>query len=88
MRTTLTIDDHLMKELKALAHGKGLPLKRVINDTLRAGLASGRDPRPPKPYRCKTFKMGYPPRLNLDKALDIAAALEDDETARKLALKK
>ncbi len=88
MRTTLTIDDHLMKELKALAHGSGRPLKKVINDTLRTGLACRRDLRPSKPYRCKTFKMGYPPRLNLDKALDIAATIEDDETARKLALKK
>jgi hypothetical protein len=88
MRTTLTIDDHLMEELKALAYNSGRPLKKVINDTLRTGLACGRDLRPSKPYRCKTFKMGYPPNLNLDKALDIAAALEDDETARKLTLRK
>jgi hypothetical protein len=88
MRTTLTIDDYLMRELKELAHRSGQPLKKVVNDTVRAGLEQRRRPGPSKPYRCRTYAMGFPPRMNLDKALEIAAAMEDDEIARKLALKK
>ena len=88
MRTTLTIDDYLMRELKELAHRSGQPLKKVVNDTLRAGLEQRRRHRPSKPYRCKSYSMGFPPRMNLDKALEIAAVLEDEEIARNLTLKK
>ncbi len=38
-------------------------------------------------YRQKTYAMGAP-RVNLDKALALAAKLEDDEIARKLSLGK
>lgn len=77
-----------MKELKEVAHRSGQPLKRVVNDALRAGLEQLKKPSPAKPYRCKTFSMGYPPRVDLDKALYIAATLEDEEITRKLSLKK
>jgi hypothetical protein len=88
MRTTLTIDDYLMRQLKDLAHRSGQPLKKVVNDTLRAGLDHRNRLGPSKPYQCKTYAMGFPPKMNLDKALEIAAAMEDDEIARKLALRK
>ena len=88
MRTTLTIDDYIMRQLKELAHRTGQPLKKVVNDTLRAGLENRRKPGRNRKYRCKTFAMGFPPRMNLDKALEIASALEDNEISRKLALKK
>jgi hypothetical protein len=32
--------------------------------------------------------VGFPPALDLDKALQVAALLEDEETARKLSLRK
>ena len=88
MRTTLTIDDYLMQELKDLAHRSGQPLNKVVNDTLRAGLEHRRIPGPSRKYRCKNFAMGFPPRMNLDKALGIASVLEDNEISRKLTLKK
>ena len=88
MRTTLVIDDHLMRELREKAYRTGQPLKKVVNDALRAGLAELRRPSPKKPYRCKIYSMGYPPKGNLDKALEIAMALEDEEVSRKLKLRK
>lgn len=88
MRTTLTIDDYLMRELKEEAHRTGKPLKRVVNEALRTGLEQLKNPSPPKTYKCKTYSMGYPPNLNLDKALAIAALLEDEEITRKIGLKK
>jgi hypothetical protein len=88
MRTTLVIDDHVMRELKDKAHRTGQPLKRVVNDALRVGLEQLQRPSQMKPCRVKTYSMGYPPRVNLDKAMEIASALEEEEIARKLRLRK
>ena len=38
MRTTLTIDDALLRQLRQKALDSGKPFKQVVNDTLRAGL--------------------------------------------------
>ena len=51
MRTTLTIDDDVMKRARKKAAEEGRPLKDVINDALRFGLEAERGPR--KPYRFK-----------------------------------
>jgi hypothetical protein len=89
MRTTLTIDDRLAKALKALAHRSGKPFKRVVNETLQAGLAAGAAPPRARRYRVKTVSLGGArPGIDLSKALRLADALEDDEIARKLELRK
>lgn len=88
MRTTLTIDDQLMAELKERAHRQNLPLKQVVNQVLRRGLEADTQGAARKPFRAKTFAMGQPLVPSLDKSLAIAAALEDEELARKLALRK
>ena len=89
MRTTLTIDDALMREVRDVAHRRGLPLKEIVNRALQTGLRALERPLALEDsYRCPVYAMGYPPGLNLDKALLVAAELEDDETARKLRLRK
>ena len=90
MRTTLTIDDDLMRELKQAALRKSLPFKQIVNQVLRLGL-QGLDPQKrPEPYKCPTFPMGDPASrgFDLDKALGLSVTLEDEEIARKLALRK
>jgi hypothetical protein len=87
MRTTLTIDDHLMRQLKQMARDAGIPLKMVVNTPLSLGLERMQRPRARRRYRMKTFALGRPEVL-LDKALAISSALEDEDTARKLALRK
>lgn len=88
MRTTVPIDDDLLRDLKEQAHREGTSLARLINRVLRAGLDASRQAKPPdRPYREKTYNMGEP-RVNLDKALALAASLEDDETREKLARRK
>ena len=70
MRTTLTIDDDLAKELKAETRRTGLSLKDVVNLALRRGLRAGQKPgaaRPP--FRVETFTSEFqagidPGRLN------------------------
>ena len=89
MRTTLTLDEDLIKALKDIAHREGAPFKRIVNRVLRVGLAAGRHrPQRRRPFRTKTFAMGHPLVANLDKSLQLAAALEDEEIARKLSLRK
>ena len=89
MRTTLTLDEQIARALKAAAHRSGKPLKQVVNETLRAGLAAGHSPGRSRPYRVKPASLGGAlPGFDLDKALRLADALEDQEIARKLALRK
>ena len=63
---------------------RGLTFKEAINHGRRLGLGS------PSPTRApRTLRLGGPrPGIDLDKATQLAAALEDDEIARKLELRK
>jgi hypothetical protein len=88
MRTTLTIDDHLARALKERAHQSGKPFKQVVNETLRAGLSST-GARRTKPYRVKPAPLGgVMPGINLDKALALADAIEDQGLATKMQMRK
>jgi plasmid stability protein len=88
MRTTLTIDDHVARALKERAHRSGKSFKQIVNETLRAGLgASGARRR--RPYRVKPAALGgVMPGINLDKALALADAIEDQELMAKMQLRK
>ena len=87
MRTTLNIDDELLRQLKQQSVKSRVPLRRLVNSTLRKGLAETKPVRAKTPYRCPTFPMGEP-RIGLDKALALAASLEDAEVLRELELRK
>jgi predicted Zn-ribbon and HTH transcriptional regulator len=88
MRTTVRIDDELMRRLKEQAHREGTSLTKLINRVLRCGMVASRQARKPsRPYRQKTFRMGQP-KFPIDKALAFAAALEDEEVLEKLARRK
>jgi hypothetical protein len=88
MRTTITLDDRLFKDLKNLAHESGAPLRDVLEKALREGLRFLRAAPRPRPYRGKTFHLGRPTGLNFDRALNMAAEGEDEEVLRKLMLRK
>jgi len=88
MRTTLTLDDSLAKELKKLAVDTGQPFKNVVNDTLRAGLR-GRSAPLRRAYRLTPAAMGAPkPGVELVKALQLADQLEDAAISAKLEQRK
>jgi hypothetical protein len=88
MRTTLTLDDALLRELRALAHKNEAPFKDVVDKVLRAGLDNLKVAQRPRRYRARTFAMGRPSTPRMDKALEIATELENEEIARKIALRK
>lgn len=85
MRTTLRIDDALLAELKERAREEGVSLGELVSRVLRAGLEAKRPRR--RPVRIRPVDMG-PPRVDLDRALHVAADLEDEEILRKIALRK
>lgn len=87
MRTTVDIEAHLLKRLRAEAARRGVSFKHLLQGFIRRGLdeRSGTSTR----YRGPSFSMGLPDRrIRLDKALALAAALEDDEVAREMTLRK
>jgi hypothetical protein len=88
MRTTVRIDDELIEELRRQAREENLSTTLVLNRVIRAGLKALDKPRRPRRRaRQVTYAMGEA-SFNVDKALSLAAALEDEETTRKLALRK
>ena len=89
MRTTVDIDRDLLRRLRDEAHRRRLSFKDLLNRVLRRGLEPERDRPAARPYRLPTFALGRPaPHIELDKALALAGALEDQEIARKLDLRK
>ena len=89
VRTTLTIDDRIARALKAIAHRSGRSFKEVVDEVLKAGLAARDTPPTTRPYRLKPASLGsLRPGIDLDKALQVADALEDEAIAHKLEMRK
>jgi hypothetical protein len=86
MRTTVDIEERLLRRLRDEARAAGVPFKEMVNRAIERGLKEPKSVKA-KPYRCPSFAMGIPLRP-IDKALAIADALEDDERAWKLAQRK
>ena len=74
MRTTVRLDDHLLRQAKALAAHTGRTLTAVIADALRETLARQRSPGRQPRVKLPTFKgKGLRPGVDLD---DSAGLLE------------
>jgi ribbon-helix-helix CopG family protein len=86
MRTTVTLDADVAAKLKAVARARGISFKQALNQAVRAGLGGQRQSG--RRFAQSTQPMGLRPGVDLDKALDLAAALEDEEIARKLEVRK
>ncbi len=83
MRTTITLDPDTEEIVRRRMRELGVSFKRAVNDAIRE---SERRPAT-KPFRTKTYDMGKP-LVNLDKALQLAGELEDEELIRKTRLGK
>lgn len=85
MRTTITLEPDVEALVKRSMRERGLSFKAAINEAIRAGLtAGGGRPR----FRTRTYAMGQAQGVDLDKALQLASELEDEEILRKMALRK
>ena len=87
MRTTLTIDDRVDKELKEIAKRTNKTFKQVVNETLQRGLATPVYSK--QKYSLKPSALGEPnPNYDISKSLQLSDQLEDEEILRKLNLRK
>jgi hypothetical protein len=79
MRTTLTLDDDVAARLQAESRRTGQPLKVIVNEFLRAGLARHRAAQAAPPFRVEPVHLGAPiPGRTYDR---IGALLEEIEGA-------
>lgn len=85
MRTTVDIEAQLLKRIRIEARRRGVSFKDLLQGLIRRGLQELPSKR--APYRVPARAMGNAGIL-LDKALARAAALEDEEIARELSLRK
>lgn len=76
-RTTLTLEDDVAARLREASRRSGRPLKAVVNDAIRAGLAS-QDSGARPAFRVEARPMGLRPGIDLD---DISGLLERIEGA-------
>ncbi len=83
MRTTVTLDPDTEQMLRKRMRERGLSFKEALNEAIRSGLTSTTGAPAPLP----TGNLGLP-TVNLDKALQLAAELEDEEIVRKMRLGK
>lgn len=79
MRTTVTLDADTEALVRRRMRERGVSFKVALNDAIRAGLVA-RGARPE--FRTPTADLGRP-TVNLDRALQLAAELEDEELVRK-----
>jgi hypothetical protein len=86
----MELDDDLVRELRERLHREGGSLRKALNAALRKGLSCSNRQQPTARYRCPVAHMGLPvsPGIDLDKALALAGALEDAETAGELERRK
>jgi Arc/MetJ family transcription regulator len=75
MRTTLTLDDDLLRLAKRRAAEENRSLKEVVNDALRAGLHAARSQvSPPFTFKLRVVRGRLMPGLDLtdrDKLFDV-----------------
>jgi hypothetical protein len=84
----MRLDDELMLEIRKRAESEDVSLNKMINRLLRRGLqAPKREGKTRRHYRERVFSMGAP-AIDLNKAMAVATALEDEEILRKVSLRK
>lgn len=87
MRTTVTLDPDVENLLKDRMKERGISFKEALNDAARSGLLGAKHGRTSR-FVQKTFALGQHQEFRWDKALAVAAAMEDEELSRKLLLRK
>ena len=77
----MTLEEDVAQQIRQRMRERGVGFKQIVNELLRRGLQATEGP---EPYTAPTFAMRPRPSLDLDKALALSAAMEDEEVVRKL----
>jgi hypothetical protein len=78
MRTTLTLDDDVVRLIDDAVHRDRRPMKQVVNDALRRAL-SPPIPADTEPYRVRPHRSALRPGLDLTGFNRLADEIEDAE---------
>ncbi|MFV0318639.1 MAG: antitoxin [Microthrixaceae bacterium] len=81
MRTTVTLDPDTEQIVRKRMRERGQGFKTALNDVIRDGATAARGSA--EPFRTEVASMGRS-EVNLDRALQVAAALEDDDLIAKM----
>lgn len=65
---------------------RGVSFKEALNTAVRAGLTQGKPKR--RNFVQRSYSLGADQNFRWDKALEVSAAMEDEELGRKLSLRK
>ena len=76
MRTTLTLDQDVARNLRAEMRRSGLSFKETVNDYLRRGLLSRRELKPHQPFVVRARPLGLRAGLSYDSIGDLLEQLE------------
>ena len=81
MRTTLTLDDDVARQLQRLQDERREPFRQTVNFVLRAGFAvlARKGPRRRKSYRTEPVSLGSPRLKNLDDISEVLAFAEGED---------
>ena len=78
MRTTIRLDDQLLKTAKQYAHEHGKTLTTVIEDALRESLSRSANQQKRRPVTLTTVKgEGLHYGIDLDDSVSLLAAMEE-----------
>jgi|RhiMethySRZTD1v2_1073278.scaffolds.fasta_scaffold49505_2 hypothetical protein len=80
VRTTVTLDADVAQIVRRRMRERGVSFKEALNDAVREGMRA-----PAERFRTETARMGEP-TVNLDRALQVVAELEDDDLTHKSRL--
>lgn len=79
MRTTVRLDDHLLKEAKQFAARTGRTLTAVIEDALREALRRSQKPPKRPQLQLPTFRgKGLRPGVDLDATASLSEVMDED----------
>ena len=84
MRTTVTLDPDTAALIRHRMRERGISFKQALNEAIRSGADENRG----APFRTATAPLLGVPVVNIDRALQLAAELEDEELVRKTRVGK
>ncbi len=78
MRTTLSIDNDVLDEARALAERTKKPFRSIVNEALRQGLRVIDVPQPQRSYVTEARPMGLRAGLQIDNVQEVLSLLDGE----------
>jgi hypothetical protein len=80
MRTTIRLDDDLLKEAKVRAAERGITLTKLIDESLRERLSARPQPTAIGPFRLRSYgRAGVRPGVNLDDNRSVRDLIDESD---------